>query len=50
MGSLAQSSNFQNNIKTTNKIPEYARDIRKEWLCIRGINKDFKYVVDNINR
>ena len=40
MGILAQSSNFQNCIKTTNKIPEYARDFRKEWLCIRGINKE----------
>ena len=40
MGSLAQSSNFQNNIKATNKIPEYARDFRKEWLSIRGINKE----------
>ena len=40
MGSLALSSNLQNCIKTTNKIPEYARDFRKEWLCIRGINKE----------
>ena len=35
-----QSSNFQNNIKKTNKIPEYARNFRKEWLFIRGINKE----------
>ena len=41
MGSLAQSSNFQNCIKRTNKIPEYARDFKKEWLSIRGINKEF---------
>ena len=40
MGILAQSSNFQNCIKTTNKIPDYAKDFRKEWLCIRGINKE----------
>ena len=40
MGSLAQSSNLQNCIKRTNKIPEYARDFKKEWLCIRGINKE----------
>ena len=32
-----------------NKIPEYARDFEKEWLFIRGINKEFKYFVDNIN-
>ena len=28
---LAQSSNFQNCIKKTNKIPEYARDFKKEY-------------------
>ena len=31
------------------KIPEYARDYKKEYLFIRGINKKFKYFVDNIN-
>ena len=46
-----QSSNFQNNIKKTNKIPEYARNFRKEWLFIRGINKEcenflIKYLLD----
>ena len=46
---LAHSSNFQNCIKKTNKIPEYARDFKKEYLLIRGINKEFKYFVDNIN-
>ena len=40
MGSLAQSSNHQNCIKSTNKIPEYAREYKKEWLFIRGINKE----------
>ena len=49
MGILAQSSNSQNCIKKTNKIPEYARDFKKEYLFIRGINKEFKYFVDNIN-
>ena len=39
MGSLTHSSNLQNSIKTTNKIPEFAKDFRKEWLFIRGINK-----------
>ena len=46
MGSLAQSSNFQNCIKTTNKMPEYARDYRKEWLFIRGINKECEKFVN----
>ena len=31
------------------KIPEYARDFKNEYLFIRGINKEFKYFVDNIN-
>ena len=39
MGSLTLTSNFQNCVKKTNKIPEYARDFRNEWLFIRGINK-----------
>ena len=30
-------------------IPEYAKDFKKEWLVIRGINKEFKYFVDNID-
>ena len=37
---LAQSSNSQNCIKKSNKIPEYARDFKKEYLFIRGINKE----------
>ena len=36
---LAHSSNFQNCIKKTNKIPEYAREYKKEYLLIIGINK-----------
>ena len=46
---LGQTSNFQNCIKKTNKIPEYAREYKKEYLLIRGINKEFKYFVNNIN-
>ena len=49
MGILSQYSNVQNCIKKTNKIPEYARNYKKEWLFIRGINKEFKYFVDNID-
>ena len=40
MGILAQTSNDQNCIKKTNKIPEYARDYKNEWLFIIGINKE----------
>ena len=39
MGILAQTSNFQDCIKKTNKIPEYAREFRNEYLFIKGINK-----------
>ena len=40
----------KNCVKSINsKIPEYARDYKKEYLFIRGINKEFKYFVDNIN-
>ena len=49
MGILATNSNSQNCIKKTNKIPEYAINYKKEWLFIRGINKEFRYFVDNID-
>ena len=49
MGILAQTSNFQKCIKKTNKIPDYARDFRNEYLFIRGIDKEFKYFLENIN-
>ena len=42
---LALSSNFQNYNTKTNKIPEYARDYKKEYLFIRGINKEFKLIL-----
>ena len=35
---LAQTSNFQNCIRKTNKIPEYAMDFKNEYLFIRGID------------
>ena len=40
MGILGQTSNFQNCIKKTNKIPEYARNYKNEWLFIRGVNNE----------
>ena len=46
---LDHFSNSQNYIKSTNKIPEYAREYKKEYLFIRGINKEFKYFADNID-
>ena len=49
MGILEHFSNSQNFIKSTNKIPEYARDYKKEYLFIIGLDKELKYFVDNIN-
>ena len=53
MGILAHLSNYQNCIKSTNnKIPEYAREYKREYQFIRGINKEFKYLInklDNLN-
>ena len=52
MGSLTRTSNFQNKSKYTNKIPEYAREFKKEWLFISGINKMCEKIIeriDNIN-
>ena len=47
MGILAQNSNFQNCIKKTNIIPEYAREFKNEYLFIRGINKEMDNFVVN---
>ena len=33
-----------------NKIPEYAREYKREYQFIRGINKEFKYFVENIDK
>ena len=33
-----------------NKIPEYAREYKREYQFIRGINKEFKYFVDNLDK
>ena len=49
MGILAQTSNFQNCIKKTNKIPEYAMDFKNEYLFIRGINKEMESFVEKIS-
>ena len=49
MGPLNHLSNSQNSIKSTNKIPPYARDYKKEYLFIIGLNKEFKYFVEHIN-
>ena len=47
MGILEHTSNFQNCIKKTNKIQEYAREFKNEYLFIRGINKEMDNFVVN---
>ena len=32
-----------------NKIPEYAREYKREYLFIRGLNKEFKYLVNKLD-
>ena len=49
MGILDRFSHSQNCIKSTNKIPPYAREYKKEYLFIRGINKEFKYFIDKLD-
>ena len=46
MGILAKTSNYQKCIKKTNKIPDYARGYRNEYLFIRGINKTCEKFVE----
>ena len=46
MGILSQSSNYQNCIKKTNKVREYAREFKNEYLFIRGINKEMESFVE----
>ena len=47
MGVLDHSSNISGN---TLKIPDYAKDYKNEYLFIRGIDKCFKYFIDNKNK
>ena len=48
-GSVAHSLNSQNCIKSTNKIPQYVGEYKKEYLFIRGINKEFKYFINKLD-
>ena len=42
-----QSVNVLNNFKY-NKIPEFAREYKREYQFIRGINKEFKYMLNKM--
>ena len=46
MASHTHFSDLKNLIKMNNKIPEYAREYKREYQFIRGINKEFKYLID----
>ena len=46
---LGTLSNYQNCIKSTNKIPPYATNYKKEYLFIRGLNKEFKYFYNHLD-
>ena len=36
-------------LTSSNKILEYAKEYKREYQCIIGINKEFKYFVDNLD-
>ena len=42
-------SSFKNFIKSNNKIPLYARDYKKEYLFIIGLDKEFKYFINKLD-
>ena len=48
MGSLTQSV-ISGSTQKKSKIPEYAKDFKKEWLYIRGINKEFVYLINKLD-
>ena len=50
MGILVPTSNFQNSLKNTNKIPDYPREYRNEYLFIRGTNKSCEKFVEILGR
>ena len=50
MVSVAHLSDFKDFIKSNNKIPPYARDYKKEYLFIRGLNKEFEYFIENMDK
>ena len=48
-GSDAHFSNYQNcNKSSNNKIPEFAKEYKREYQFIRGLNKDFRYLANFI--
>ena len=48
MGSAVHTSEINNTSNSNNKIPEYARNYKKEWLFISGINKSCGMLITKI--
>ena len=44
---MSKQSNSFSGLTSNNKIPEYAREYKREYQFIRGINKEFKLLIDN---
>ena len=40
---------FLNHLPSPQKIPPYAKNYKKEYLFIRGINKEFKYFINKLD-
>ena len=49
MGIAASLQNLKNLNKSNNKIPEYAREYKREYQFIRGLNKEFKYLINKLD-
>ena len=49
MASHTRYSDFKNFIKMNNKIPFYASEYKREYLFIRGLNKEFKYFINKLD-
>ena len=51
MGVLSRFLHVKNSIKlTNNKIPPYAKNFKKEYLWIIGLNKEFEYFKNKLDK
>ena len=48
--SLAKVNQHSNSTQKPEKVPDYAKDYKNEFLFIKGIDKCFEYFLDNMNR
>ena len=50
---MSYQTNGVSGFTSNNKIPDYAREYKKEYLFIIGLNKEFQYLtnkLDNLNK